>query len=265
MNIEEVVPKIELNKEECMDVNRRALAFLESCKKDVTILDVGCSRGSLSDYVKNRGPFNFQKVFIVGIDPIRHNGVENQYDALISAALDNVDTDDGNPKYANFYLNKDDQASSLLEMDFDNISDNLADRDEKYYVEWAGNLGTVSTHTVPVFSLKSVMQAFFKDKRIEFLKIDAEGKDLDIIKSGALSEMSDPPLFISMECSSHRNKPSKRIFKGGCHKDEVIEFMSSINYSVLDCFDYEFETNNLTQMSDIVFAHNSIEEWKNSL
>ena len=60
-----------------------------------------------------------------------------------------------------------------------------------------------------------------------------------------------------MECSSHRNNDI-RIFKGGCHKLECVEFMDNHNFEIYDCNDYEYITHNLTQMSDIVFKNRKI-------
>ena len=258
MNTNNLIPTVDLNDQEVMDVNRRPLSFLRSRTSKINVIDVGCARGSLSDYIQNRSNLMFESLYIVGIDPLVHRECEGLYSDIVHCAIDNVGD---SILYADFYVNNDDQASSLLQMAFENISDDLADRDTKYYIEWAKKLGVKSVQKVQVISLKRIVDEFFSNKKIHFLKIDAEGKDLDIMKSMMLESTKNIPLFVSMECSSHRAHPEMRIFKNGCHKSDVLDYMKSIGYLVLDCFDYEYVEHNLTQMSDITFVHSSIEEW----
>jgi FkbM family methyltransferase len=252
-----LIPHVEVTGDEAMDVYKRLLSFLDSKTGHINAIDVGCARGALPNYIYNSGYFDFGSIKIVGIDPIRHKETDGLYSNIFYCAVDDVGP---GSHIANFFINNIDQASSLLEMDFDNITSDISESSSKYYIEFANELQIRDKVQVSVVSLKSIMdQSFAKDERIDFLKIDAEGKDLDIIKSMHLEEFNNHPLFIALECSAHRIHPEKRIFKGGCHKNEVISYMESIGYSVLDSVDCEYIDHNKTQMSDMVFVHETVE------
>ena len=259
MNLETKIPNVEIPGDEAMDVYKRLLCFLDSRVKHVNVVDVGCARGALPNYIHNSGYFSFETMKIIGLDPLKHRETDGLYSKILYCAVDDVGP---GVHSANFYINNVDQASSLLEMDFENISNDINEVEDKYYIEFANDLQINGRITVPVISLESVIDTLFeKDVEIHFLKIDAEGKDLDIVKSMKLERTGRFPLFIALECSSHRIHPEKRIFKGGCHKDEVVEYMKSVGYSILDSVDCEYIEHNQTQMSDMVFVHRTIEKW----
>lgn len=229
---------------EAMDVNKNALLTLRKKYNTINLLDVGCARGSLLSYASRY----FDNIYSVGIDPLNHS--KPQYNHYLQCAIDDVEE----IKIAKFYVNQDDQASSLLQMDFENISDKLEDKDSKYFIRWAKNLSVIGEIEIPVVSLKSVVDELMPTKVIHFLKIDAEGKDLDVIKS--IKEHASRVLFVSLECSSHQND-SIRIFKQGCHINSILPFMDSIGFSIFEKFDCEEDPDNLTQMCDIVFVNKS--------
>jgi FkbM family methyltransferase len=233
---------------EAMDVNRNALLELKKRFDSINIVDVGCARGSLLKYTKRI----FSDVFSIGIDPLNHEFERGNYNHFIQCAIDNVGSDD---QVMSFYVNQDDQASSLLQMDFANISSDLDERDSKYYIRWAQNLKILREIEINVKSLKTILDEINFPGKIHLLKIDAEGKDLDVVKS--LGDHASRVIFVSLECSSHKND-SIKIFKNGCHINDVIPYMNSIGFEVFENFDCEEDPNNLTQMSDIVFVNKSL-------
>lgn len=237
-----------------MDQHKNCLIELSKKYKNINIVDVGCARGALLSYARDMRVFD--KIYSIGIDPLDHAHERPEYSAYLQCAVDNV----GNKEeISDFFVNNDDQASSLLPMNFEHISDSLDERSEKYYVPWAKMLGIKSKISVRVFSLELILNKIMPERKIHLLKIDAEGKDLDIVKS--LGSWSSVPDFISLECSAHKNDEI-RIFKKGCHVSDVIPYMEGIGYSVFERFNYEEIPNNLTQACDIIFINNQQRENK---
>ena len=56
--------------------------------------------------------------------------------------------------------------------------------------------------------------------------------------------------YISIECTNEIPR-----FEGEVNRKEFIEYFEKNNFKVFDLIDYEFEDNNGTQMSDIVFVN----------
>ena len=226
-----------------MQINKIVIDALDKIET-INIVDVGCARGALMKEIvlPTRGK---ESVYSVGVDPLNH-GVRKYYNHFVQAAVDNI----GSSKFKirKFYLNFDDQASSLLRMNYEQLTDNLLDQ-EKIYIPWKERLGVRLTLPVLVISLETVIRRYFFNKTIHFLKIDAEGNDLNILKSQLFINR---PIFITAEASNHSN-PNIRIFKDGSQKKELVEFMKSMNYTVYHEVNYASMSNNRTQTSDIVF------------
>ena len=229
-----------------MHINDKGLVALKNSYNDINIIDVGSAYGSFMDLVKTH---KFGKVFGIGIDPVDRDRASIKYDIFINCALDNVEND----TEQTFYVNGGDpQASSLLMMDFDKLTQNTKEKENKIYLAWANRLHLKESIKVNTKSLKSVMDQYIGDKTVHFLKIDAEGKDLDIVKSAG--ELIRNCIYVSIECGSHKNK-NLLIYKNGCHKSDFIEYMATKSFEVDSCDDYEFVASNGTQMSDIVFKN----------
>jgi len=226
-----------------MEINKIVIDSLQKIEF-INIIDIGCARGALMKEIvlPQRGK---ESVFSVGVDPLNH-GVKRYYDHFLQVAVDNI----GSSKFKirKFYLNFDDQASSLLQMNYENLTDSLLDQ-ERIYVPWKRRLGVRFTFPVLVINLETVIKRYFFNKKIHFLKIDAEGNDLNILKSQLFINR---PLFISAEASNHPN-PEIRLFKNGSQKKELVEFMKSMNYNVYQEANYGSIPNNQTQISDIIF------------
>lgn len=232
-----------------MEIYDDALLMIKNKFNKINLIDVGCARGQFLRIVKNY----FTDVYSIGIDPLNHhqeryNYSNGDYTYYVQTAVDNVLKE----SFVKFYINSDDQASSLLEMDFENITNDLNDTDSKYYVTWANNLKIKDTMETKVVSLEMIIDNYFQFKDIHFLKIDAEGKDLDIVKS--LGRYINSPMFISLECSSHKNN-NIRIFKNGCHRDDVVPYMLNNDFEIYKELDYGMQKDNLTQVTDFIFIN----------
>lgn len=210
----------------------------------VNIIDVGAARGALiNEIVKPARPTD--SYFAIGIDPLWHNS-SHLYSKFLYRAIDNVNT----IRLKKFYVNSDDQASSLLKMNYDQLSNDRSEVD-KFYIPWANKLRNRLTILCMVSSLQAVADKYLAKKKIHFIKIDAEGNDLNVLKS---LNFTNRPLFVTAECSSHFDR-TKTIFKNGTNKTDLIEYMITRGYKVFHEENYEEKEDNGTQMSDIIFRN----------
>jgi len=121
-----------------------------------------------------------------------------------------------------FYKNRsDDQASSL----YSTIGEQVGEID--------------------ILNLNSIINDDIPDDTIHFIKIDAEGKDLHIVKSLS-EEVLARTKFIAIECPHDRAR-----YDGESTKDECIQYFDTIGFDVFFCHD----TNNGSGISDIVFIN----------
>lgn len=232
-----------------METYKNALKEIRNQTSQINIIDVGCARGAFLRHVKDF----FSDVYSIGIDPLDHGSHRSNYSMgdfthYIQCAIDDVDAD----TKAKFFINSDDQASSLLEMDFDNITTDKSERESKYFIGCADNLGITEVTEVDVTTLKKIIDNYFDNTIIHFLKIDAEGNDLNVVKS--LGDYIGYPQFIALECSSHQDSDI-RIFKKGCHINEIIPFMEENGYEIYEKIDHSTDPDNMTQMHDMIFIN----------
>ena len=187
----------------------------------INIIDVGAARASF--LVELDQLVDLSKVFAIGIDPIDH-GISEHYDKFYNACIDNVDS----PTEMDFYLNiKDDQASSLC-------------------VPSKGRLNKYKDPIkVQVLNLNHIINDEIPDEIIHFLKIDAEGKDLHIVKS--LDEsILERIKYIAIECPMTHPR-----HKGELIKDECIKYFESIGFETY----FTHDTDNDSDVSDVVFVN----------
>ena len=110
---------------------------------------------------------------------------------------------------------------------------------------WIGNveLKTESTIRVPTIRLDEFldrMQIAF----VDFLKVDAQGMDLNVIKSAG-NRLADVAL-IAMEVAV----TDDAVYKGACTKGQAIEFMHSHGFSLT-----ETQTKSQGQEENLTFAN----------
>ena len=237
-----------------METYKNALKEIRNKTSKINIIDVGCARGAFLRHVKDF----FTDIYSVGIDPLDHGNHRSDYSMgdfthYIQCAIDNISDN----TRAKFFINSDDQASSLLEMDFDNITENESEKESKYIIRSSDNLRITNVIEVDVTNLKNIIDRYFRDTEIHFLKIDAEGNDLNVVKS--LFDYINYPHFIALECSSHSDE-NIRIFKNGCHINGIIPFMEENGYEIYEKIDHSLDPDNRTQMHDLIFIKAKINE-----
>lgn len=221
-------------------------AFVELKKqyKKINVIDVGAARASF--LVELSKVFNLTDVFSIGIDPMDH-GVIDQYDIFYNICVDDIPTQTKEIK--KFFVNSDDQTSSLNRLKVENLS-SVRDENKFYYpqhiIDKIKNI--IKTIEVDVYNLNDIIKQDISNDIIHFVKIDAEGNDMNIVKS--IQSSFYKIKFICIECTNEIPR-----FESEANRKEFIEYFEENNFKVFDLIDYEFEDNNGTQMSDIVFVN----------
>ena len=242
-----------------MEAYKNAIINISNQKKKIIAIDIGCARCAfLNEFLINY--FNKENIEILGIDPLRHSGqfdASNHYNYYIQGCVDNIP--ENTVQEQTFYVNEIDQASSLLKIKTDSFTSNINNLENGFYYpqETIDRLSKiVSTINVNVYNLNDLIrQTIGSEKMIDFIKIDAEGKDLDIAKS--LKKHFHKIRYIALECSSHNND-TLEIFENGCKLTDVIQFFRENEFDIFEHTDHSLDPNNLTQMSDVVFINKRI-------
>lgn len=153
-------------------------------------------------------------------------------------------------------MNEIDQASSLLKIKPENFTSDINNSDNGFYysqdiIDRLKNI--VDTIMVTVYNINDIISSTLGDSVIiDFIKIDVEGKDMDIVKS--LKENFHRIKYIAVECSSHKNK-NLEIFENGSKLSDAIDFFTENGFEIFELTDYSLRVDNLTQMSDVVFVN----------
>jgi len=239
-----------------MEAYKTAIIKLASDQNTITAIDVGCARCAfLNEFLINY--FSRENIKILGIDPLQHNGnfdASAYYDFYVKGCVDNIPIN--TTRSQEFYVNEIDQASSLLKIKPENFTSDINNSDNGFYypediINRLKNI--VGVLTVNVYNINDVISATLGETEIiDFIKIDAEGKDVDIVKS--LKENLHRIRYIGVECSSHKNKDLE-IFENGSRLSDAVDFFKENGFEVFELTDYAKDPNNLTQMSDVVFVN----------
>ena len=182
----------------------------------INVIDVGSARASF--LVELEKFFDLKNVYAIGIDPIDY-GVESHYDKFYRVCLDDVKT----PQRKIFY--NDDQSSSLFSSKGEEIG------------------------FIDILNINSIIDVDFPEEIIHFIKIDAEGKDLSIVKSLSKQNLNRIK-FIAIECP---NKIPR--YDGEYIKKDCIDYFDSINFEFFYEYDTTIEPWNKSDLSDVVFIN----------
>ena len=231
------------------------LAFkeLSKSKEYINIVDVGAARGQfLIERLINF--FKLSKVNSIGIDPFDH-GVSKFYNKFFHVCVDNIP--ENTVSYEDFYINEIDQSSSLCKIQIENFTSDLNDVDKIYFtpdvLDRLSNITNVVK--VQIVNLNDILNSEFSNNEIiDIIKIDAEGKDFNIVKS--IESNLHRIKFIAIECTSHKDNLTR--FEEEGTKKEFIEYFKEKKFDIHYCIDHEYRSDNRTQMSDITFVNLNI-------
>jgi FkbM family methyltransferase len=163
------------------------------------ILDIGANIGEFSLYMSRL----FPKAYILMVEANLSCKSDLQklpfnYEiALLS---------DSN-KWIDFYINK----------------NNIKSTGNSYYLENTKYFENYITKKIYSYTLDEIAKKY--DKDFDFIKIDTQGSELDILRGG-LNTISKSK-FIMIECSTIKEKLYN---KGSYHIDEIIDFMEKNNF-----------------------------------
>ena len=230
-----------------------ALKELTKNKSKINVVDVGAARGQfLLERLINF--FDLSQINSIGIDPLDH-GVSKFYNKFFHVCVDNIP--ENTVSYEDFYINEIDQASSLCKIQIENFTSDLNDVDKIYFTPDVLNRLSNITKAVKVqiVNLNDILSSEFEnDEVIDIIKIDAEGKDFNIVKS--IESHFHRIKFIAIECTSHKDNLTR--FEGEGTKKEIIEYFKEKKFDIHYCIDHEYRSDNRTQMSDITFVNLNI-------
>ena len=195
----------------------------------INVIDVGCYTGQVTKEFVAGLPM--KSIFSIGIDPIEHAKVY-AFTHYVQCAVRNCEATE-----ANFYQYSDPMCSSLLKMT-ENITHDPAERESK----WFGGHDferLLNTKTVPVRSLASIIEEYnLSDSTIHFLKIDAQGCDMEVFLS--LGKYINNCLFVQMETITSKSKDITLYEGQSLYEDEKLimeahgfEFFSMKDYGAL--------------------------------
>ena len=195
----------------------------------VNVIDVGAAPGSFMEELcaifSGEGLNPHEHIRSIGIDPVHAEAID-RYTGFILACVDNVE----NQEERDLYLHNDTQANSLC-------------------INMKGDGSPITrTKKVWVLNLNTMIESpnhLFNNEVIHFIKIDAEGKDLDIVESFS-PETVKRIKYISMECKNGESR-----YEGDRNKAECIRYMDSIGFDVCHVWD----ADNGSDLSDVVFVN----------
>jgi hypothetical protein len=198
----------------------------------INIVDVGAANGI---FKKEILPYITKNNYWIGIEP--NNGYNNleiqkEYDLWFENAIDDVDS----RKITQFNINQDAYCSSLLEINKEIITKDINKKDDLWYCP--SEISTIiSIKNVEVVSLKELFDEIpkFKSELIHFLKVDAQGVDIRVVKS--LKEYIKNTMFIMIE-SIVDNHNNLRLYKNQTSSIEDNEVMNQLGFKKLFDIDY---------------------------
>lgn len=175
-----------------------------------TWIDVGAHRGESSLDFACRNP----RLQVFAFEPNLHAaasilGRASNYIVLPMAVAET----DG---FAEFHINRIDDASSLLPMN------------EESRRSWVGGevLQLERTITVPTIRLDTFMN-LFSIQEVDFLKVDAQGMDLAVVKSAGVRLRDVARITIEVDVSP------QPIYTGSHSKSEAMEFLEQAGFELI--------------------------------
>jgi len=197
--------------------------------ESINIVDVGAANGlfknEYSGYLNNKN-------FWVGVEPNKNYNTKTGYDLWFYNAIDDVEE----RKTMKFNINQDAYCSSLLEINKEIITKDITKKDDFWYCP--SEISTiVSVEDVEVLSLKDLLNQIpkFENELIHFLKVDAQGVDIRVVKS--LKDYVKNTLFIMIESIVNTDN-NLILYKNQTTFTEDNEVMNQLGFKKLFDIDY---------------------------
>lgn len=196
----------------------------------LNIVDVGCC---IADFKIGLQPLLSKPAFWIGIDPYDH-GVGEQYDAFINKAILDVPDE----RLIDFYMHADFGCSSTLRMRTELLTYDVNEFDRKWFVNNNRDIKTLKqVKTVPADSLKNVLKPF-KLADIHVMKIDAQGVDIDIVKSAG--QFIHKTHIVMIESIISKNK-DLTLYEGQSLFEDDEKILNKLGFELFSMVDYSIE------------------------
>lgn len=226
---------------------RQVADVLNSLPRErINIIDVGCYVGRITQEVVGHLPG--RDIFSIGIDPVDH-AKWFQFTHFVRAAIRNCQ-----PTEAVLHHYSDPMCNSLLKMT-ENVTHDHAERDVKWFGahDFDRLLGTSQVQVCP---LSVVVEQFgLQDATIHFLKIDAQGLDLEVLLS--LGKYIGNCLVVQMEqITSHRK--DMVLYEGQTIYEDELPIIEGYGFEVLSVEDYSLAGASFE--ADVVYVNTKLLE-----
>jgi FkbM family methyltransferase len=264
---ENSMEKLEMSKaiEIYLDTNQMKIEYLSGHKKIINIvfkllnkykeinyIDVGVANGMMFKEMINQG-FKINNIKSVGIDPLLYIYNKNKsnylsnYNVLLECAITIKDNEE-----LNFYVQKNRACSSLNEINHEYISNTIGG--DCFYLPKTTNGTNIITTQKKIKVISRTMSSIIKelklnDEIIHFLKVDAQGQDLNVIKS--LDKYLKNVLFIMIETTMPHIK-NGTLYKNSTTYTQDLEFLKNNNFEVV-CVEKLLESD-----ADALFYNKSL-------
>jgi len=189
----------------------------------INIIDVGCAIGDFLHIIEHKN------IFIIGIDPLHkyYNIQQNlsKYSVLYDCAIDL----DNNDKMFNITPGKD--CSSLYDFNIDQITNDITNTTHFYMPNYRmfESCSVIEQKKVKCSTLKDIIiENNLETNIIHILKVDAQGNDLNVIKS--LENYINNILFIVMESNSEN---TSTLYKNSSTFNEDYEYLTLNNFELI--------------------------------
>jgi FkbM family methyltransferase len=223
-------------------------AILKTNPQRVNLVDVGAYAGSFM--VEIRPMFGSIPIVSLGIEPhMVSPHIVSLYNYFENCAIDDVSA----PEYKLFNVNSDSSCSSLLEMNTHMLTNNMSEKDKKWYVNRKID-NIVEKKSVMVRSLSSIFDTIpeFSDNIIHFVKIDAQGVDIRVVRS--MKKYLEKTMFVCIETVTSADK-NVVLYDGQITMDDDIKEMKGFGFSPFEVIDYSYTG---TPEADMIFVNESL-------
>jgi FkbM family methyltransferase len=198
----------------------------------INIVDVGAANGH---FKKEYSSYITKNNFWIGIEPnknYKNDNIKKEYNLWFENAIDDVEE----KTIMQFNINQDAYCSSLLEINKEIITKDIHKKNDLWYCP--SEISTItSVEDVEVVSLKELLDEIpkFKNELIHFLKVDAQGVDIRVVKS--LKEYIKNTVFIMIESIVNTDN-NLRLYKNQTSSTEDNEIMNQLGFKKLFDIDY---------------------------
>lgn len=188
-----------------------------------SFLDIGANFGDYSKMIKNIWPDT--DVFMIDANPYNESYLKNTgYEYLMCLLTDRINVYD-------FYINKKDINSTGCSIYRENTQ-HFCDE----------NLDVIKL-------VSNTLDNIFKEQEFDLIKLDTQGSEIDILKGGL--NLVSKSKYIIIEASIVDYNLNAPLI------DSVLNFMTSINYNMIDIIELHYIDDVLIQL-DILFKNNKI-------